>query len=175
MRRERTHPLCPECGYDLVGSVRAGGRVCPECGCDFTIGELARAAQQNWTPAIGYRRAVTSLIIRSLIILPACTGLMWLVTPVLWRPPYWGAVLVLAIAGFVVGFVACLNLPERTGLATPRLGLVAAAFVWADVLTAACVSHFVLRPLPDLPAFCAQMTVAIFASIWILKEFVLDA
>jgi len=175
MRRDRSHPLCPDCGYDLVGSVRAGGRVCPECGCDFTMGELARAARQNWTPAIGYRRAVTSLTIKSLIILPVCTGLFGLVTPVLRHPPYWGAVLVLAIAGFVVGFVVCVNLPERAGTASPTLGLVAAAFVWADVLAAAGVSHFALRPLPDWPALGAQMTVAIFASIWIFKEFVLDA
>jgi len=175
MRRERSHPLCPDCGYDLVGSVHAGGRVCPECGCNFTISELARAAKQNWTPAIGYRRGVTSLIVKSLIILPVCTGLLWLVTPALWAPPYWGVVFMLAIAGFVVGFVACLNLAERTGLTSPMIGLVAAAFVWADVVTAACVSHFALRPLPDWPAFYAQTTVAIFASLWILKEFVLDA
>ena len=168
MRSERAHPLCPDCGYDLIGSVRAGGRVCPECGCDFTVGELARAARQNWTPAIGYRRAVTALVIRSLIILPACTGLMYLVTPVLWHPPYWGAVLVLAIAGFAVGFVVCLNLPERTGLATPMLGLVVAAFVWADVLTAACVSHFPLRSRTDWPPFSAQARGPGCARPWIL-------
>ncbi len=175
MQRDRPHPLCPDCGYDLVGSVHAGGRVCPECGCDFTIHDLARAVQQNWTPAIGYRRAVTSLIIKSLIILPVCTGLLWLVTPALWAPRYWGIVLVLAIAGCVLGFVVCRNLVVRTGLAGPMLGLVAAAFVWVDVLAAACVSHFALRPLPDWPAFYAQTTVAIFASLWIVREFVLDA
>ena len=175
MQRERTHPLCPDCGYDLVGSVRAGGRVCPECGCDFTMGELARAAKQQWTPAIGYRRAVTSLLIKSLLILPACTGLLCIVTPALWQPRYWGAVLVLAIAGFGMGFLACLNLAERTGLASPVLGVIAAAFVWVVVLAAASVSHFALRPLPDWSAVYAQMTVAIFASLWILKEFVMDA
>ncbi len=174
MRRERTHPLCPDCGYDLVGSVHAGGRVCPECGCSFTIQDLARAAKQNWTPAIGYRRAVTSLTIKSLLILPVCTGLLWLVTPALWAPRYWVVVLVLAIGGFVLGFVVCRNLPERTGLASPVLGLVAAAFVWVVVLTSAGVSHFALRSLPDWPAFYAQTTVAIFASLWILRAFVLD-
>jgi hypothetical protein len=175
MPHDRPHPLCPDCGYDLVGSVRGGGRVCPECGCDYTIGQLARAVQQNWTPAIGYRRAVTSLVIKSLIILPVCTGLLWLVTPALGASRYWGVVLVLAIAGFALGYIACLNLVERTGLASPMLGLVAAAFIWLDVLAAAGISHFALRPLPDFSALFAQMTVAVFASLWILKEFVLDA
>jgi len=174
MPHDRPHPLCPDCGYDLVGSVRGGGRVCPECGCDFTIGELARATRQNWTPAIGYRRAVTSMIIKSLIILPVCTGLLWIVTPALSAPRYWGVVLVLALAGFVLGFIVCRNLVERTGLATPMLGLVAAAFVWLDVIAAASISHFLLRSLPDFSAFYAQMTVAIFASLWILKEIILD-
>jgi hypothetical protein len=174
MTHDRPHPLCSDCGYDLVGSVRGGGRVCPECGCDYTIGQLARALQQNWTPAIGYRRAVTSLVIKSLIILPVCTGLLWLVTPALAASRYWGVVLVLAIAGFVLGYIACLNLVERTGLASPMLGLVAAAFIWLDVLAAAGISHFAFRPLPDLSALYAQMTVAIFASIWILKEVILD-
>ncbi len=169
------HPLCPDCGYDLVGSVHTGGGVCPECGCEYTRREVARIARQQWTPAIGYRRAVTSLTIKSLILLPLCTVLLCLVTPALWLPPYWGAVLVLAIAGYVFGFVVCLNLHERTGLAGPVLGLVAAAFVWLDVLTAIGVSHFALRSLPDWPAFFAQTTVALFASLWILKEFVLDA
>jgi len=174
MRHDRPHPLCPDCGYDLVGSVRSGGRICPECGCAFTIGELARAAKQNWTPAIGYRRAVTSLVIRSLVILPACTGLLWIVTPALGAPPYWGVVLVLAIAGFALGYITCLNLAQRTGLTTPMLGLVAAAFVWLNILTAASISHFALQPLPDLSALYAQLTPAIFATLWILKEFVLD-
>ena len=52
--------MCPDCGYDLLGSVDAGGRVCPECGWRFTLGELARRGRKgDWTPALGYRRAVT--------------------------------------------------------------------------------------------------------------------
>ena len=169
------HPLCPDCGYDLVGSVHMDKGVCPECGCEYTRRELARTIQQQWTPAVGYRRAVTSLMVKSLIILPLCTVILCLATPSLYAPPYWGAVLVLAIAGYVLGFVVCLNLPARTGLAGPMLGLVAAAFVWLDVLVAAGVSHFALRSLPDWPAFYTQTTVAMFASLWIFKAFVLDA
>ena len=174
MALDLQHPLCPDCGYDLVGSVHMGGGVCPECGCKYTLGKSAQALQQQWTPAVGYRRAVTSLAIKSLILLPVCTVGLCIITPALWLPPYWITILVLAIAGYAMGFVICLNLSERSGLASPMLGLVAAVFVWAVVLAAAGASHFVLRSLPNLPAFYAQTTVAFFACLWILREFVLD-
>ena len=81
----RHHPLCPDCGYDLLGSVDARRRVCPECGYEFTLDELSRRGRTgDWTPAHGYRRAVTVLLVKSLVSLPVCTALLWL-----WSRPHW--------------------------------------------------------------------------------------
>ena len=171
---ERHHPLCPDCGYDLLGTVAGGGRVCPECGVSFTLAELAEGRTETWTPAKGYRRAATVLAVRSLVCLPVCTGLAMLVTPALYSPPYWGAVLILSIAGFALGFILCFNLSAHTGLSGPMLVPVAAGCAWGIVIAAVVISHLVLRPLPDWPAVYAQTTVAAFATLWIVKEMILD-
>ncbi len=171
---ERHHPPCPDCGYDLLGTVQAGGRVCPECGVSFTLAELAEGREEIWTPAYGYRRAVTILAARSLVCLPVCTGLAMLVTPALHSPPYWGAVLILSIAGFGLGFVLCFNLSAHTGLSGPRLAPVAVGLAWGIVIVAVVISHLLLLPLPGWSAAYAQTTVAAFATLWIVKEMILD-
>lgn len=170
----RHHPLCPDCGYDLLGSVDARRRVCPECGYEFTLDELSgRGRTGDWTPAHGYRRAVTVLLVKSLVSLPVCTALLWLVTPALASPPYWGVVFVLAIAGFVLGFVLCVNLADDAGFAGPWLAVLAVGCAWSIVVAAAGISH-ALRPLPGWMALYAQMTVAAFAGLWIVKGIFLD-
>ncbi len=171
---ERHHPLCPDCGYDLLGTVAGGTRICPECGASFTLAELAQGPKEIWTTAKGYRRAVTVLAVRSLVCLGVCTGLAMLVTPALYSPPYWGAVLILSLAGFALGFILCFNLSAHTGLSGPRLAPVAVGFAWGIVIVAVVISHLLLRSLPDWPAAYAQATVAAFATLWIVKEMILD-
>ncbi len=166
--------MCPDCGYDLLGSVDARRRVCPECGYEFTLGELARRGHKgDWTPALAYRRAVTALLVKSLVSLPVCTGLLWMVTPALGSPPYWGVVLVLAIAGFVLGFVLSMNLAAYAGFVGPWLAVLAVGCAWSIVVAAAGISH-TFRPLPGWFALYAEMTVGAFASLWIVKEILLD-
>ena len=170
----RHHPLCPDCGYDLLGSVDARRRVCPECGYEFTLVELSqRGRKGDWTRAPGHRRAVTALLVKSLASLPVCTVLLWLVTPALASPPYWGVVLVLAVAGFVLGFALCVNLAAYAGCVGPWLAVLAMGSAWAIVGAAAGISHW-FRPLPGLMALYAQMTVGAFASLWIVKAIILD-
>jgi hypothetical protein len=171
---ERQHPLCLDCGYDLLGTVAGGGRVCPECGVSFTLAELAEGRKEVWTPAHGCRRAVTVLTVRSLFCAPVCIGLAMLATPAFYSPPYWGVILILAIAGFGLGLVLCLNLRAHTGLAGPMLAAITAGFAWGIVIDAVAVSHFFLRPLPGWSAAYAQATVAAFATLWIVKEMILD-
>ncbi len=171
---ERHHPLCLDCGYDLLGTVQGGGRVCPECGVSFTLAELAEGRTATWTPAYGYRRVVTILAVRSLVCLPVCTGLAMLVTPALYSPPYWGVVLILSIAGFGLGFVLCFDLPAHARLDSPMLAVVPAVFAWGIVIAAVAISHLLLLPLPGWAAVYAQTTVAAFATLWIVKEMILD-
>ena len=39
--------LCPDCGYDLTGSIDAGRSQCPECGAPFTVDELLMVHLSN--------------------------------------------------------------------------------------------------------------------------------
>ena len=166
--------MCPDCGYDLLGSVDARRRVCPECGYEFTLDELSRRRRKgDWTPALGYRRAVTSLLVKSLMSLPVCMGLLWLVTPALASPPYWGVALILAVGGFVLGFVLCLNLAAYAGFTGPWLAVLAVGSAWSIVVAAAGISH-TFRPLPGWSALYVDMIVAAFASLWIVKGLILD-
>ena len=171
---ERHHPLCPDCGYDLLGTVAGGTRICPECGASFTLAELAQGPKEIWTMAKGYRRAVTVLAVRSLVCLGVCTGLAMLVTPALYTPPYWGVVLILSIAGFGLGLVLCFDLPAHARLDGPMLAVVPAVFAWGIVIAAVAISHLLLLPLPGWAAVYAQTTVAAFATLWIVKEMILD-
>ena len=168
----RQHPCCPDCGYDLLGTVDAGGRVCPECGEAFTLAELAEG--RAWTPAGGYRRAAMVLAVRSLVCFPACIGLARLVTPALASPPYWGAVLILSLAGFGLGVVLCFDLQAHAGLDGLGLAALATGVAWGNVLAAVAISHFLLMRLPDWTAAFAQMAVGAFATLWIFRQMVLD-
>lgn len=62
-------PLCPNCGYDLSGTLERPDRICPECGRPWTIDELAL---QRMT-AIQWRRSAADWLIWALapgIVLP---------------------------------------------------------------------------------------------------------
>jgi hypothetical protein len=125
----KRHPLCPGCGYDLVGTVAEDRRVCPECGRAFTRDELRRApAPDEWTPARGLRRLVVVAALRSAACFPAWVGLL-VVASILCA---WGeglsragAVLVwmlcvslVAVGGAVVGAVAGRRIDETAGILT---------------------------------------------------------
>ncbi len=45
---------------------------------------------------------------------------------------------------------------------------------WGSVIVAVVVSHLLLRSLPGWSAAYAQTTVAAFATLWIVKEMILD-
>lgn len=73
----KRHPTCPECGYDLVGTIADRRRICPECGFEFTRDELPRApSPDEWTPMRGLRRFAIIVAIRSAACFPAWVGLL---------------------------------------------------------------------------------------------------
>lgn len=72
------HPLCPECGYDLVATVESGGRVCPECGFKFELHELRRQVQKgDWTPTRGLMSVLLHLSGRAVPCLALWIGVLW--------------------------------------------------------------------------------------------------
>jgi hypothetical protein len=148
----KRHPTCPECGYDLVGTVADGGRVCPECGTEFTREELEQApAPGEWTPMRGLRRFLIIVGVRSAACFPGWVGLLVLVSILC----AWGeglgsrteavmvwllcAGLVLA-GGAVIGVVTGWRIDEAAGIHTPLAPLVPIAGAAAVILTGAALA-----------------------------------
>lgn len=127
----KRHPTCPECGYDLVGTVADGGHVCPECGGAFTREELPQTpAPDEWTPLRGLRRFVILVAIRSAACFPIWVGLLVLASMLC----AWGeglssrteavmvwllCVTVVLVAGGVIGVVVGQRIDEAAGIHTP--------------------------------------------------------
>lgn len=40
--RDDIRPRCPQCNYDLAGSLEGESHQCPECGCTWSVDDLAR-------------------------------------------------------------------------------------------------------------------------------------
>ena len=68
------HP-CPECEYDLTGSIAAGRHQCPECGFEFELEPLV-SRQYHWQR---WRKdATVKLVILVLIVILAVTAFVLL-------------------------------------------------------------------------------------------------
>ncbi len=167
------HPLCPTCGYDLVGTVAARRRTCPECGNDFT--PAGPAGTRQWTPWTGVRRVTLTLLWRSVVGGLLCAGLDWLIIPESSSPPYWGMAFVLALAGVALGWSLTFDLSLHAGFASPWLAALAAVFAWAAVLGGMALAWTAWgRPPPDGPAALTLLTIAVFATLWIVKAALFD-
>ena len=71
---DRAHP-CPECEYDLSGSIAAGRHQCPECGFEFELQPLV-SRQYHWQR---WRKdATVKLVILVLIVILAVTAFLLL-------------------------------------------------------------------------------------------------
>lgn len=123
---QRRHPQCSECGYDLVGTVAAGGRTCPECGEGFTLGDLrVELRADDWTPLRGMRTLAMALVVRMLWLIPLWVGVLWALSPVLrfftqtirYRTYGWLALL-LAVPACVLGYLVARNTVEILGCAS---------------------------------------------------------
>ncbi len=66
---------CPECEYDLTGSIAAGRHQCPECGFEFELQRLV-SRQYHWQR---WRKdATTKLLVLVLIVILAVAALLLL-------------------------------------------------------------------------------------------------
>lgn len=152
----RRHPLCPNCGYDLVATVEAGRTICPECGHEFEIGELRHAVLPgDWTIGRGLGRASLRLLVRAAPCLLVWTGILWAVIALAgWISAgrhwyvvliaYLGALLILMIASGSIGRVLAKGMDEQAGTVSVLVAALVTAFAWAVIMAGALIVSLVL-------------------------------
>ncbi len=174
--RRLRHPLCPYCRYDLVATVKVGGRVCPECGEDFELHELIREPRPGeWTDTVGLRRLTVSLLVRGVIGLGIWALWLWGVSGLTIN----NGIKILAvyaghvIIGVIVGKVQWKGLRERSGFdgLIPACAAILAA--WFTIAVGAALIGL-LTPLSTAHAGTAAFTAAIAALVVILPAAFLD-
>jgi 4-hydroxybenzoate polyprenyltransferase len=148
----RHHPLCPNCGYDLVATIDAGRNVCPECGCEFEGHELKRAVlPEDWTIArgLGWGLALWGI----------ATAAAWLAAGRNWRiamVTYLVAMLLLLASGAVIGRVLAKNMDEIAGLTSLLVSGLITAFAWGAIVGGTLIV-LALTPLGGPPIVGAAL------------------
>ena len=146
----RRHPLCPNCGYDLVATIEAGHRVCPECGCEFEPAELDyQQLPGDWTAARGIRRAGVSLLIRVVPATAIWFGYTWFCNTILRQI---GIILrwvgfMSVIAGILIGVVLIWKLSYNAGFSSKLLAVLAVLFAAIVIGTGGLLVHLLITPL----------------------------
>lgn len=177
--RQKRHPLCPECRYDLIATVDSGSRICPECGYEFELSELRGEKRPGeWSPGRGLMIAAFTTLIRAILILPIWTGLIWFISPALTAYPlHFRAILaiiaIFAIPGIIIGYCFSYNLTEKAGFVssfiTAFTSLTAIFVIYGGVTLSQ-----IFRPLPGwIPGALIVVPMA-FAVTWIIKKTLLD-
>ena len=147
---KRRYPLCPDCEYNLVATVDAGGRTCPECGEEFDLHDLDwQAGANEWTLREGMMSLAWALARRG-----AFCGLAWLllVCGVLMlmdltgMNSFWVTIGVVAgpAAGWWLGGVMardCEDIAGCTGLLIPTAAI---ASIWLTLTVATSIAAIML-------------------------------
>ena len=137
-------------------------------------------AADDWTPVIGLRRVLVTVLWRSVICLPMWGGLVWFATPGLnYAPLYWrwwlfaalGALL--AVPGVALGYTLSRGLTDRAGLVSPLITVIAVVFAWAVVYGGPEISNQ-FRPLHDWRSAFVVIVPGVFATVWIVKSTLLE-
>jgi len=180
------HPLCPECGYDLVATVAENGRTCPECGYAFELDEVRREVREDdWTVARGLRRAffvlgarlVVSLAAWGLLVLVVDLLYGWLVTPgsgMIGFSILITLCVVLATAGGIMGDKIVRRLDEYAGFQSLLLYFAAIVTVLL-AMTGGTTLVDLMRPLsvvndPRVIVFIGGSV----ATVWIIRCALVD-
>lgn len=132
----------------------------------------------DWTPLIGLRRSVVSLLWRSLVCLPLWGVLIWLCAPAINLVPMhwaWFGILGLLVAtpGVALGHQLSKGLTEDAGFVSPVLTLLAAAFAWAVIIGGVEIVD-VWRPLVDWRGPFIEIATGLFATLWVVKATLFD-
>ncbi len=134
----------------------------------------------DWTPAIGLRRVLVTVLWRSLICLALWGGLVWFATPGLNYAPFywtWFALLalgaLLSVPGVAVGYALARGLTDRAGLVSPVITVIASVFAWVVVYGGVEISNQ-FRPLHDWRSGFVVIVPGVFATLWIAKATLLE-
>ena len=158
----RRHPLCPECGYDLVATIDAGRRICPECGRQFEPHEVKRAVlPEDWTVVRGLRRSAAALALRFLICLVGwvavvsaiLAGSTWIATRVGSRWTLLIMLLAMAlifIAAGVVGRILARNMDEIAGTTSSLISAFITLFAWAAIVLGTLIVGMLVPMRPPI-------------------------
>ena len=171
--------VCPECAYNLVGTVAAGRTTCPECGRDFKLTDLPRARLPGeWTPWVGLRRALLTVLWRSIVCLPIWALAVWAVIPALNLMPFALAVLavvglVLALPGVAIGHALGRGLTERAGFVSPLVTAIPVVFACAVIIGGVELADQ-FRAIQSWRATYVEVTTGLFAMLWIVKVTLLE-
>ncbi|UCD73856.1 MAG: hypothetical protein JSV91_08655 [Phycisphaerales bacterium] len=168
----RRHPLCPECGYDLIATVEAGRRICPECGCEFDPSELRpETLPGDWTIARGLRRATTSLLIRAIPALGVWFAFTWFHTAFtrqLGDTIVW-ITFISVIPGVLIGAILAWKLSSNAGFASRLLVVMAVAVLTLVIAAGSFLVHLLVSPLTSPAVYYTAIAAvcAVGIIIWV--------
>lgn len=177
--RQKRHPLCPECKYDLIATVESGHCVCPECGYEFEMDELRGEKRPgDWSPGRGLMIVMVTTCLRAILILPFWTGLIWLITPLLSMFPvhigsFAGISIGMAIPGIIIGYCFGNRLTEKAGFVSPLITAIA-LLAALSVIYGGVVLSQLSRPLLGWHEGMMLTATMAFAIAWIIKKTLVD-
>jgi len=158
----RRHPLCPNCGYDLVATIDAGRTVCPECGCEFEPHEVRRAVRpEDWTLGRGLRRAAAVLLLRAVLCLIGWTAVLtgtllastWIATRLGGVWIVFIMLLALAIiflAAAVAGRILAKGMDEIAGITSPLISALITLFAWMSIAAGTAIAGLLAPMRPSM-------------------------
>ncbi|MDY7110090.1 MAG: hypothetical protein SYC29_15775 [Planctomycetota bacterium] len=158
----RRHPLCPECGYDLVATIDAGRNVCPECGFQFQPHELKHALlPEDWTLGRGLLRAALVLLLRAALCFAGWTALLtgtllagaWIATRLGGGWIIFIMLLTMAIifiAAGAVGRILAGGMDEIAGFTSPLVSALIALFAWLAIAAGTVLTGLLAPMRPSI-------------------------
>ena len=155
------HPVCPQCRYDLFGSVHADRTTCPECGHTFDAHDLPRAPRaDDWRLQDGLIRVAVMCAVRGLLLMPLWIGAimvaLWAMPHVHGRARAWTFVLVL-ITSVIAYFFIVKKVSEAAGAVSWLFTIQTAVLLIAIIWVASIIATAIMQS-PDNPLAMALLT-----------------
>lgn len=136
-------------------------------------------ATQEWTAAIGLRRAALSLMWRTFVAALTWCALLWIFHAALdgigvTSVPTLIALGFAALAGTIAGLILSRGLDEKAGLVSPLLTLMALAFAAVAIIGAEAMFERMFSTSTDHLRFVIVGATMIVAGAWIVRYTLLD-
>ena len=179
------HPLCPECGYDLVATVAQDRRTCPECGREFEIHELRREVRRDdWTPARGLLKLTRIQSLKAIalgLVFAGVFGLLQILLEGMIRQTTGiisvflliGLLIVTAVVGGIAGAVFSKDANEQAGMdgiVVAVIGIIVTAIMMTAVVVAVDLTFgFTIAPQTGVVLIATMV-----ASITLIRRAIFD-